>query len=145
VSSANLDHVRSILAPFGRGDFSSVEWAHPEIAFVVADGPEPGSWTGISAWVVWRDDFLTAWEGYRIKVDEYRELDDERVLVLARTGGGRGRTSGLELGPGQGGGGGFLFHVRDGKVTRLVIYLEREHALADLGLAPEGDAATRLD
>jgi ketosteroid isomerase-like protein len=135
--SANLDLVRSIYADWERGDFSSATWADPDIEFVVADGPEPGTWTGVSAWVGWRDDFLSAWEGYRLKVDEYRELEDQRVLTLTRTGGGRARTSGLEL-SGQGGGGAVLIHVRNGKVTRLVIYFEREHALADLGLAPEG-------
>jgi hypothetical protein len=137
--SASLDLVRSIYADRERGDHGSTEWAHPEIDLVVADGPEPGSWTGVSALVERREDFLSAWEGLRLKVDEYRELDDERVLVLTRAGGGRGRTSGLELGGHGGGGGASVYHVRDGKVTRLVIYLEREHALTDLGLAPEGE------
>jgi hypothetical protein len=42
-------------------------------------------------------DFLQAWDGYRVGADEYRELERERVLVLSHFG-GRGRTSGFELG-----------------------------------------------
>jgi hypothetical protein len=33
-----------------------------------------------------------------------------------------------------------LFHVRGNKVTRLIAYYDREHALADLGLAADADA-----
>ena len=32
------------------------------------------------AWGAW----VSAWENLRIEVDEYRELDNDRVLVLAR-------------------------------------------------------------
>jgi hypothetical protein len=34
-----------------------------------------------------------------------------------------------------------LFHVRGGKVHRLVLYFDRKQAMTDLGLSPEGDAA----
>jgi hypothetical protein len=31
-----------------------------------------------------------------------------------------------------------VFHVRDGKVVRLLNYRDRERTLRDLGLVPEG-------
>jgi hypothetical protein len=35
--------------------------------------------------------------------------------------------------------------VRDGRVTKMVVYWERETGVADLGLALEGKAAGRTD
>ena len=97
MTSANLDLVRSIFAAFERGDYSSAEWAHPEIEFVIADGPAPGRWTGLVGMAnAWRDR-LSAWEDIRGNVDEYRELDDEHVLVLQRrTGRAKARASSSE-------------------------------------------------
>ena len=130
-----MQTVRPIYAAWGRGDFSSVEWAHPDIELVIADGFEPGSWTGPAgigkAW----NDWLSAWEEYRVEVDEYRELDDERVLVLMLHC-GRGKASGLDVGRiGTKRAGANVLHVRDGKVTRLILYWDRDRALSELGLA----------
>jgi hypothetical protein len=86
MASANLDLVRSIYAAWERGDFFSgpSEWVHPEIEFVVPDGPEPGSWTGLAGLLEGARAILNAWENWRPKADEYRELDDERVLGSIR-------------------------------------------------------------
>jgi hypothetical protein len=72
---------------------------------------------------------LEAWDELRFEAEEYRELDDEQVLVLDHRR-GRGKGSRVEVGT-KGAG---VYDVRDGKVTRLAIYWERDHAFADLGL-----------
>jgi hypothetical protein len=87
MSSTNLDLVRSIYAGWERGDWSSVEWADPEIELVFADGPGRGGWRGLAAMAEGWGDFLGNWEDWRIVVEEYRELDDERVLVLVHNSG----------------------------------------------------------
>jgi ketosteroid isomerase-like protein len=127
-ASASLDLVRSLYAAWERGDFfSSTEWAHPEIEWVMADGPAPGRWAGLAGMAQGFREWLSAWEDFRFQVDDYRELDDERVLVLIRYS-GRGKTSGLELGQIRSRSAN-LFHVRGGRVTRIVSYWDREHAL----------------
>ena len=127
--SANLDLVRSIYADWERGNFSSVEWADPKIEFELADGPSPGRRIGVAAMEeAWRD-FLTAWGDYRIVPDEYRELDDARVLVLSRVR-GRGELSELQLEQRRAA----MFQIRGGKAIKYVVWWDRDRALADLGL-----------
>jgi ketosteroid isomerase-like protein len=132
-ASENLDLVRSIYADWERGDFSHVEWADPEIEYVMVGGPAPGRWTGWAEMAQSEREFLRTFEGYRIEAEGYRELDGGRVFVLARSF-GRGKASGLDIEQLRAKTA-TLFHVRAGKVTRLVGYFERDRALADLGLA----------
>jgi ketosteroid isomerase-like protein len=78
---------------------------------------------------------VSPWEQFRPEVEDFRELDKERVLVLGRAV-GKGKQSGLDLQ--------FMrtefadvVHVRDGKVIKVVVYFDRDRAFADLGLTPD--------
>ena len=133
MSQENVELVRSIQAAWERGDYSSAEWAHTEIEYVHADGPETGIWHGLTGMTQGFRGFLRAWEEARVEAEQYCELDAERVLVLFHFS-ARGKRSGLEAGQIRTEGA-QVFHVRGGKVTRLVQYLDREHAFADLGLS----------
>jgi ketosteroid isomerase-like protein len=130
MASANVELVGSIFEAWERGDYSSAEWAHPGIEFVIVEGPEPGTRTGLAGMRATWLEFLKAWDQWRVFADEYRERDDEHVLVLIHTS-GRSKTSGLEVGQVGARGGTCLFEIHSGKVTRLVIYYDFA------GLAPE--------
>jgi ketosteroid isomerase-like protein len=130
--SANLDLVRSIYADWERGDFRETDWADPAIEVVWPDGPIVGTWSGLAnAETGWRE-FLASWDDYRVAAEEYRTPEDDLVLALV-TYTARGKTSGLEVGLVRADGAN-LFDMRDGQVTRLVLYWDRDRAFADLGL-----------
>jgi hypothetical protein len=80
----------------------------------------------------WRE-WLSAWQDFHVEADEYRELDEERVLVLLRFA-GKGKTSGLEIGQ-VWTKGASVFQIREDVVTRLFLYTDHQRALADLGLS----------
>ena len=137
MASANVELVRSILAAWERGDFGGAAWADPEIEYVFADGPSPGTWVGFDGMARgWRE-FLNAWEELRIDAHDFRELDDEQVLVFYGFS-GRGKSSGLRLEEMRTEGAG-VFHFRAGMVVRIVAYWNLDHALDDLGLSPDVD------
>jgi ketosteroid isomerase-like protein len=133
--SANVDLVRSLYADWERGDYRASEWAHPEIEWAMADGPDPATWRGVDGM---REGFranMGVWRDVHAEVEAYRDLDGDRVLVLERRV-ARGKASGLQLRD-LGSEGAVLFHLREGKVARLVFYWDRGRALADLGLGRE--------
>jgi ketosteroid isomerase-like protein len=141
MAAANVELVQLLFAAWGRGDYSSAEGVHPDVEYVIADGPSPGTWKGLDGLVKGFRDFLGAWENFRGHAEEYIELDDQRVLVLTQFI-GRGKKSGVELGDIRAKGA-VVCHIHDGRVTRQVLYLDRERALADLGLASEGGSPSR--
>src|SRR5690242_16798613 len=93
--SENLDLVRSLYADWGRSDFSR-DWAHPEIEFVIPEGPDQGAWNGVREMAETWAAYLRHWDAYRVDADDYCEIDGERVLVSMKHG-GRGSTSGVDV------------------------------------------------
>jgi ketosteroid isomerase-like protein len=131
--SSNLQLVKSIYADWERGDWSSAEWADPEIEFEMVGGLMEGSWKGRAEMRKAWSRMLSAWEDLKATPEEFRELDDERVLVLLHNE-GRGKGSGIEVRSITAKSAN-VFTVRRGSVKRLSLYWDRERAIADLGLA----------
>jgi ketosteroid isomerase-like protein len=128
--SENLDLVRSIYAASERGDFSSADWAHPEIEHVTVEGVDAESVTGRSGLINAVRNWLSDFDDVRLEAEDYRELDGGRVLVLNKAS-GRGKRSGLQTDQRAA----EVFEIHDDRVTSIVQYADRERALADLGLA----------
>jgi hypothetical protein len=97
---------------------------------VLADGPTPGEWHGVAAMGAAWGETISAFDDLHVEAEEIRPIDDERVLVLTHNT-GRGKTSGVELGE-MATRGANLFTIREGKVTRLALYFDRDRALAEL-------------
>ena len=78
---------------------------------------------------MWRD-WMSAWESFRLDVEELRPLVDSRVLALvdmhARPKAGRTEMS-LR--------GAAIWTLIDGQVSRIQIFLDREEALEAAGLS----------
>ena len=128
--SENLDLVCSIYADWERGDFTRDDWADPAIELVRPESLDGDALKGRDAssggWREWLD----AWDDFRAEAYDYRVLDGERVLVFGRMRGvGRLSRTSADTETVN------LFHIRDRKVVQLVLYSNRDRALADLGLA----------
>jgi ketosteroid isomerase-like protein len=129
MSEENVEIVREIYRAWERGDFSSNEWADPEIEFHLRAGPDEAVHHGVEAMGhAWRE-WLGAWDEFRVEVEKFLDLGDD-ILVLVKFG-GRGKTSGT---PVEGLLGGNLLSFRNGKVVRLVTFTDRNDALEAAGL-----------
>jgi ketosteroid isomerase-like protein len=128
VSEDNVQVVRSILAKWAKGDYSSIDWADPDIVFRGGDGVESQGLEVLTH--RWRE-FLEAWDHFATSPERFIDLGDDHVLVLVRFE-GRGRASGA---PTTAFSGGQLFTLRAGKVLRLDLYTSFGEALEAAGLA----------
>ena len=130
--SENLDLVKSIFEAWRRGDYTSADWADPNIEFAMVGDLIEGQWKGVAQMAEAWTGLLRSWDDLKSVPDAIRELDDGRVLVFLRND-GRGKGSGIpvaEIAAKSAN----LFEVQGGKVTKLTIYWDRQDAVAAVGL-----------
>ena len=131
MSQQNVEIAERFLDAFNRRDLSALmDTTTPDIAFfaALAGTIDDSSFQGREGMRAYFADVDSAWEEFRLIVDEYRDLGD-RVLTLGRLE-GRGRGSGAAVDTPQGA----VAEIRDGKISRVRSYLDHGEALRAAGL-----------
>jgi ketosteroid isomerase-like protein len=128
MSAANVDLVREIYRAWGRGDFSTADWADPEIEFTLP-GPDPRVYRGIESmsrvWAGW----LEMFDELSVAAEELHDAGDK--VVVEHVFRGKGRGSGIPVDEIHG----FtVMTLREGKVTRIEGHTTLESARAAAGL-----------
>ena len=131
MSRGNVEIVRAAIEAWNRGDWEAAfEHAAPDVEF--DNTRDLGEWRGVhtTAGQVKRmlERFADLWESSRVDLDELIDAGDQ--VISRHTGTYRGR-DGIEVTVRNN----LLWQFRDGAITRVVSYREREDALRAAGLA----------
>ena len=127
MSEENVQIVRSIYAAWEKGDFSNVDWADPDIEFQIPDQqPVRGVTAMAREWGEW----LKAFDDVALSPESFHDRADRVVGVHHFR--GQGKRSGI---PAQEFSVACLFTLRDSKVTRLILYSNKNGALEAAGLS----------
>jgi ketosteroid isomerase-like protein len=132
MSQENVERIRAALAALNRGDIdAALNDAAPdfELDFSRAVGPVHGVYR-LDQIREALDELIGVWESVRIQADEFIEAGEQ--VVVPQTGYVRGRdgietTARITL----------VWTLRDGAITRICMYQEREEALEAAGLQYE--------
>ena len=131
MSQENVAVIREMYEHWARGEFPP-DFIDPDVVFsrIGAQTPDmEGEFRGLEAYSRATAEYVRPFADLRIEAEEIIDLDDDRVLVLARHT-ARGKSSGVpidhELGD--------LFTLRAGKVIRHDSYWNRAEAKQAAGL-----------
>ena len=132
MSQENIEIVRAVMAYQAGGDDEAWlrETFHPDVEFDMTHRSfDPRVYRGHEGILEWHAQLSETWADWHSEPEEYLESGDH-VVVMVRAH-GRGRVGGVEVVEESAS----LFTLRDGKVSRLKVYRDRDQALRDAGLA----------
>jgi ketosteroid isomerase-like protein len=128
------EHVRLLehIVELWNSGADALELLDPEIEVRTPFSSVTGApYRGIAGYREWRADIAEQFEHWEMHVEEIRELGEARVLAVG-FGRVRGRGSGIEFDQPAAG----VVEFRDGRVTRLGIYLTEAEALEAAAAQP---------
>ena len=132
MSQSSLELAKRVIDAFNRRDVDAIfECVNPDVewfpAMSVTFGGGLRGREGIESYVREVGD---TWEEYRVVGQDFRDLGEDRVLVLSRVearGAGSGGLVDTKMGQ--------VFDFRDGRIARVRTYLDHGQALKAVGLA----------
>ena len=130
--SEHVEIVKRVIDAFNRRDVDGIlACVNPDLEWfpampVTFGGDAVRGRTGIEDYI---REVSDTWEEYRVQGQDFRDIGEDRVLVLSRVE-GRGAGSGglVDTAMGQ------IFDFRDRKISRVSTYLDHGQALEAVGL-----------
>lgn len=131
MSQANVEIIERVIAAGSRGDLDAVlALHHPDWeGFIPEEYPVAGTWRGLDGVRGFAEEWLEAWEEFRVEPDDFIEGGDAVVAAVRYW--GRGRGSGVEITDRWY----YAYRLCDGKVISWRPYADRDEALEAVGLA----------
>jgi ketosteroid isomerase-like protein len=130
MSEANVELVKGIFGEWEHGDYSSVDWADPDIEFTIP-GPDQRVYRGIESMGRAWSDWLGAFDEFGVVATEFRAAGDK--VVVGHLFRGRGKASGIPIDETTGAS---VLTLRDEKVIRFEGHTTFEAALTSAGTEP---------
>jgi ketosteroid isomerase-like protein len=122
----NVEVVRRAVEAFQRSDFDAIfALAHPEFAvFVPPTLPNSGRYVGRDGFMTWLAQWLEAWEGFGVEIDEAQPVGERHVLTdMHQSGRGKGSGVAVEMHAA------YLWEIREGRLAALHLYQGSDEAI----------------
>jgi ketosteroid isomerase-like protein len=137
--SANVALVRRFVDQFNAGDLESTRpFYQPDVELHEwPDAPGAGTYHGIDGMLKAVDGWFEVWGSMQVEIEEIFEVGDQVLVFLHQR--ARGRESEVEVEVDSFN----VYTFRDGKVSRIQLFIDRESALEAAGLIPEYEKERR--
>ncbi len=134
MSQENVELVRRAYDEFNETGALPEDLVHPDAEFDASRVlPDVGVIRGLPAYMAALQDYWSSYDGYKAEVEEILDAEDRLVVSIRDSGRPKGSPSLVTN---------RNFHVvtlRDGKLLRLDIYLDKAQALEAVGLSEQAE------